>query len=200
MKNKPQNFTLKTVKRMKNGGLQGKISFTKEENGITNTEEWDFKNTEDPHPELIDKLDSLKSHLANCYDMDATVILSNSKGLQAKATESFDHVKTFIAGVYTETLKKIDINGISIGGEKGEGNEDRRNIVILGTKLMLNGSKAPLNSPSIKLNLDVFSTESEIQERVNEIEEEVVAYLYEGKKAQQTLFNDSFDSALQVAV
>lgn len=199
MNKKPQNFTLKTVKKMKNGGLQGKISFTKEDSGITNTEEWDFKNTEDPHPDLIDKLDSLKPFLANCYELDGAVVLANSKGLQAKATESFSHVKSFIEGVYQETLKKMEINGVSIGGEKGEGSEDRRNIIILGTKLMVNGSKTALNSPSIKLSQDVFTTEADIQERINEIEEEVIAYLYEGKKAQQSLFNESKEG-LSVAV
>ncbi len=195
MAKKPQNLTLKSVKKMKNGGLQGKISFTKQEGGVTHTEEWDFKNTENPHPDLIERLEQMKTHLAKLYDLDSIVILSNSKGLKIKDEDAFKQVKKFIDGAYQETLKKIDINGIALSGEKTD-DKDNRSVVIMGTKAMESGTKCSLNSPSIKLSQDIYSFESELQDIVNELCEEVEAYLYEGKKAQLEMFNDE---AMKVA-
>ncbi len=192
---KPENFTLKNVKKMKNGGLQGKISYTKQEGGVTHTEEWDFKNTDNPHPDLVERLDQLKAHLANFYDIDSMVILSNSKGLKIKDEDAFKQLKKFIDGSYQETLKKIDINGVAISGEKDD-DKDNRSVVIMGAKLMENGSKAALNSPSVKLSQDTFQNEADIQEIVNELCEEVEAYLYEGKRAQLEMFHDE---AMKVA-
>lgn len=80
---KPENWTLTKVKKMKNGGIEGSFSNTKMEKGITNAEEWNFKNTENPHPDLTERMDQLKVYLTKCYGMDSVVILSNSKGLTA---------------------------------------------------------------------------------------------------------------------
>jgi len=191
---KPENFTLKNVKKMKNGGLQGKISYTKQEGGVTHTEEWDFKNTENPHPDLVERLDQLKAHLAKFYDLDSMVILSGSKGLTIKDEDAFKQLKKFIDGAYQETLKKIEINGVALSGEKTE-DKDNRSVVIMGAKLMENGSKAALNSPSVKLNQDIFTNEADIQDIVNELQKEVEAYLYEGKKAQLEMFHEEMKVA-----
>jgi len=184
---KPENWTLTKVKKMKNGGIEGSFSNTKMEKGITNAEEWNFKNTENPHPDLTERMDQLKVYLTKCYGMDSVVILSNSKGLTAGAEQSFKKVKNLVDGAYQQILNKIDINGLSISGTK-EDDKDNRSVVIIGTQLMENGSKCAINSPKIKLSLNTFSFEDELEEIVDAIEDEVAAYIYEGKKAQLDMF------------
>lgn len=185
---KPINFQLTGVKLIKDGGLEATYRDQKTDKGITDSIEVLIKNTVNPHPDLVNKINELKGYLAKCYKMDSMIVLSNSKGLSVEHEKAFASVQKVINNVYNETMKKIAITGISLNGEI-EGDKDKRSVVITGTQLMDNGSKTALNSPRIKLNSNQFMFEADVQEIINSISDEVEEYLFNNKKAQQDLFD-----------
>jgi len=187
MNKKPINFSLTKVKLLKGGGLD--VTYRKQdtEKGITDTVDFNIKNTTNPHPDLVDAIHELKVYVSKCYGMDGAVVLAKSKGLDKKDGDAFKVVKKLIENAYNETLKKIDVTGIAISGSI-EDDKDKRAVIITGTQLMSNNSKTALNSPRIKLNTNQFTFESDVQDIVNKISEEVCEYLFEGKKAQLELF------------
>jgi len=184
---KSENFTLSKVKIVKNGGLDVTYRETKKDKGITDTIDLNIKNTVNPHPDLVNKINELKEYLAKCLGMDTMLSLSKSKGLDANHQKAFKEVVVLIENAHNEQMKKIAITGVSINGVI-ENDKDKRSVVISGTQLMDNNAKIALNSPRIKLNTDQFKFEADVQELINELSDEVSAYLFDGKKAQLELF------------
>lgn len=180
---KPADFTLSKVKLVKGGGIDVTFRESTQSKGITDTIDWNTKNSVDPHPDLVSKIGVLKEYLAKCYKMDALLVLSKSKGLDKKDKDAFKVVSKVVENVYNEMISNIEITGVSITGQM-EDDKDKRSVVITGTMLQENGSKTALNSPRIKLANDQFKFEAYIQDIVNELEEEVIGYLFEGKRAQ----------------
>jgi len=156
-----------------------------------------------PIHEVDPKLGELKEYLAKCYKMDALLVLSKSKGLDKKDMDAFKVVSKVVENVYQDMISNIEITGVSVTGEV-DGDKDGRSVVITGTMLQENGSKTALNSPRIKLANDKFKFEADVQDILNELEEEVIGYLFEGKKAQlemafeeETLSEDFIEGNLQ---
>jgi len=178
-----KNFSLAKVKLLNGGGLEAHYQEVNEKKGITDTKTFQVKDTINPHPDLIEKVNELKEYLSKCYGMDSMLVLAKSKGLDAKVKTAFKTCLEVIENVHSEQMKKINITGVSISGEI-DGDKDKRSVVISGTMAQENGSKTALNSPNIKLNNDQFKFEGEVQDIVNSLTEEVQAYLFEGKKAQ----------------
>ena len=186
---KPVNFTLTKVKLINGGGLEVSYREKKIDNGITDTIDWNTKSSENPSPDLVNKVAELKEYLAKCYNMDAILTLSKSKGIPKVEKEAFKIVNKVINGVYNETMKKLNVTGVSICGEV-DGAKYKRSVVITATQLQENKSKTALNSPRIKLNQNVFKFEGDIQTIVNELADEVEEYLFHGKRAQLDLFEE----------
>lgn len=186
---KPENFSLSKIKLLKGGGVEVSFSETITKDGITDTKNWVLKNTENPHPDLVDKINELKIYLAKCYNLDLLVNLTKNKGLTHKEEEGFKAVEKIMNKVFFEQLKKISISGVSINGEI-DNDKDKRSVVIMATQLMENGSKTALNSPRIKLANDQFKFEADVQDIVNDLQEEASAYLFDGKKAQLSMFDE----------
>ena len=185
---KPQNFTLSKVKLVNGGGIHISYQEKNEVKGITNTVDWDTKNSDNPHHDLVNKIEELKEYLAKCYKMDSLLVLSKSKGLPKADKDAFKIVAKVVENVYQKMIENIAITGVSITGEM-DGDKDKRSVVITGTMLQDNKSKTALNSPRIKLANDQFKFEAEIQEIINDLDEEVIAYLFEGKRGQLDMFN-----------
>ena len=78
---------------------------------------------------------------------------------------------------------KIETRGISLSGVG-----DNTGVVLTGVYTTANGQKVAVNSPRIRFGSDSFGFEEELEELVHTIEDELFAYLYEGKQAQLELF------------
>lgn len=196
--NKPENCSLSKVKLMKGGGIEIHYREQTEVNGITDTKDWKITNTINPHPDLTNKLEELKQFLGKCYGMDAFITLSKSKGLDKAQKDAFKSVALVMNNVQATNMEKMAITGVSIRGEV-ENEKDGRSVVITGTMEQENKSKTALNSPSIKLANDQFKFEADVQDIINDLDEEVMAYLFDGKKYQLDAFDQPKEELEEVA-
>lgn len=77
-----------------------------------------------------------------------------------------------------EMLKKIEVRGVSYSGQ-----DDNVGVVLTGLFTVSNNQKTAINSPRLKFNTETFGFEEELEEIVADIENEVYAFLFKGKKA-----------------
>ena len=80
-------------------------------------------------------------------------------------------------------MKNIEVRGVSFSGQ-----DDNVGIVLTGLFTVSNGQKTAINSPRLKFNTEKFGFEEELEEIAADIETEVYAFLFKGKKAQLELF------------
>ena len=82
-----------------------------------------------------------------------------------------------------EMLKNIEVRGVSYSGQ-----DDNVGVVLTGLFTVSNNQKTAINSPRLKFNTETFGFEEELEAIVADIENEVYAFLFKGKKAQLELF------------
>jgi len=129
-----------------------------------------------PHPDLIRLRDTLREYLVKAYHLGSgyEVAIKYLKGEQKKIAED---------GMI-DLYDKVEITGISIGGD-----EQLRGVVISGKILSFNKSKCAMNTPRIVFSSEKLGYELDVEGQIELIEREVYKYLFEGKKAQQDLFD-----------
>lgn len=134
-----------------------------------------------PHPDLIDYRDSLKEYLVKAMSLQKgyDMALKYTKGEQKQKVEE----------AILDLYNTVEITGISIGGA-----DQLRGAVISGKIESFNKSKCALNTPRIVFSSDKIGIETDVDGQVELIEREVYKYLFEGKKAQKELFDDSDDN------
>lgn len=176
-------FILSKIRLPKSGGIVIHHREVVEKNGIKDTVDVQVTNSVNPHPDLVDKMNELKPFLAECHGLNSFVTLAKSKGLDKAQKDAFKKVLTVINNVHGTLMDKLAVTALSIKG-LNEDTKDGRSVVISGTMLQENKSKTAMNSPNIKLAQDTFKFESDVQDIVNDLEKEVIAYLFEGKRAQ----------------
>ena len=184
-----KNVTLHKVKTLNGGGLEATYRELIREDNTEHIDEHSKKSPVDPHPDLTDQLEELKTILARCYNINTIDLLRTSPNLDQQEKEAFEIVASLIDKMALESMKKITVTGVNITGEKAEGT-DKRAIVITGKLYQANGSQIAMNSPRIKMNQDKFGFEDQVATIIEKLEEEVRAYIFDGKKAQLDLFDD----------
>ena len=184
-----KNVTLHKVKTLNGGGLEATYRELIREDNTEHIDEHSKKSPVDPHPDLTDQLEELKTILARCYNINTIDLLRTSPNLDQQEKEAFEIVASLIDKMALESMKKITVTGVNITGEKAEGT-DKRAIVITGKLYQANGSQIAMNSPRIKMNQDQFGFEDQVATIIEKLEEEVRAYIFDGKKAQLDLFDD----------
>ena len=191
MKKITNEIAVNGVKRIKkSGGLELQfIEHIENENNTVENKDWSLKYDAVPHNDLLDGLYDLKQYLASCYGMLDISVVMKAKGLQAGAKAAFKTVAPHLDKMMQDRLSKLEINGYSVSGSI-EGEKDKRGVIIMGTFTHPNGSKTALNSPLIKFNQDTFKFEGDVKVIVDNLEEEVQAYLNGEKRNQQELFQD----------
>lgn len=131
-----------------------------------------------PHPDLIATRDTLRDYLIKSYNLHLgfeTALKYATKGEQKKKVEE-----------QMESLySTVEVTGISIGGS-----DQLRGCVISGKILSFNKSKQAMNSPRITFSSEKIGFEAEVEGCCELIEREVYKYLFDGKKAQQDLFDE----------
>ena len=68
------------------------------------------------------------------------------------------------------------------------GQDDNVGVVLTGLFTVSNNQKTAIKSPRLKFNTETFGFEEELEEIAADIETEVYAFLFKGKKAQLELF------------
>jgi len=90
-------------------------------------------------------------------------------------------LKEFYIEVTDENLMQVNVTSVSV---------DNRLCVINSEFDTLHGSKVPLNTSKINLDDNESGLESEIDVVLDSIIDEVFQYLFKGKRADPTLFQD----------
>lgn len=86
-----------------------------------------------------------------------------------------------------ETAERIEVRGIAISGEG-----DKEGVVITSVFETSNGQKTCINTPRL---FTAGDENQALDAAVENIRDEVYAYLFEGKQAQLSLFGDNGEAA-----
>lgn len=172
-------FALSQVKLLQDGGIDIKYDVTEIVGVESYTNQYHITSAKDIHPDLRKLFNDLAPIMGRTFNV--TSFLSMIDTPEFNAT---DEQKEIAANLADECLKNIEVRGVSLSG-KG----DNVGVVLTGLFTTANGQKTAINSPRMKYNTESFGFEEELERIVNEIEYEVYAFLFKGKKAQLELFD-----------
>lgn len=173
-----EKFSLSKVKLLKDGGLDVHYEVTEVVGNESYTNKYHVESAKDIHPDLRDCFDRLRPIMGRIFNI--TSFLSMVETSDFKATKKQSELSRDFAD---EMLKNIEVWGVSFSGQ-----DDNVGVVLTGLFTVSNNQKTAINSPRLKFNTETFGFEEELEEIAADIENEVYAFLFKGKKAQLELF------------
>lgn len=171
-------FALSKVKTLKDGGLDVHYEVTETIGNESYTNKYHVESAKDIHPDLRDCFDRLRPIMGRIFNI--TSFLSMVETPDFKATKKQSELSRNFAD---EMLKNIEVRSVSFSGQ-----DDNVGVVLAGLFTVSNSQKTVINSPRMKFNTETFGFEEELEAIVADIENEVYAFLFKGKKAQLELF------------
>lgn len=171
-------FALSKVKTLKGGGLDVHYEVTETIGDESYTNKYHVESAKDIHPDLRDCFNRLRPIMGRIFNI--TSFLSIVETPDFKATQKQNELSRDFAD---EMLKNIKVRGVSFSGQN-----DNVGVVLTGSFTVLDNQKTAINSPRLKFNTKAFGFEKELEEIAADIETEVYAFLFKGKKAQLELF------------
>lgn len=171
-------FALSKVKTLKGGGLDVHYEVTETIGDESYTNKYHVESAKDIHPDLRDCFNRLRPIMGRIFNI--TSFLSIVETPDFKATQKQNELSRDFAD---EMLKNIKVRGVSFSGQN-----DNVGVVLTGSFAVLDNQKTAINSPRLNFNTKVFGFEKELEEIAADIETEVYAFLFKGKKAQLELF------------
>lgn len=171
-------FALSKVKTLKGGGLDVHYEVTETIGDESYTNKYHVESAKDIHPDLRDCFNRLRPIMGRIFNI--TSFLSIVETPDFKATQKQNELSRDFAD---EMLKNIKVRGVSFSGQN-----DNVGVVLTGSFTVLDNQKTAINSPRLKFNTKVSGFEKELEEIAADIETEVYAFLFKGKKAQLELF------------
>lgn len=171
-------FALLKVKTLKDGGLDVHYEVTETIGNESYTNKYHVESAKDIHPDLRNCLDRLRPIMGRIFNI--TSFLSMVETSDFEATKKQSELSRDFAD---EMLKNIEVRGVSFSGQ-----DDNVGVVLTGLFTVSNNQKTAINSPRLKFNTETFGFEEELEEIAADIETEVYAFLFKGKKAQLELF------------
>lgn len=171
-------FALSKVKMLKDGGLDVHYEVTEVVGEESYTNKYHVESAKDIHPDLRVLFDRLKPIMGRIFNI--TSFLSMMETAEFKATKKQQDTAREFAD---EMLDNIEVRGVSLSGMG-----DNVGVVMTGLLSVANFQTVVINSPRLKFNKEVFGFEEELESIVTDIEREVYAFLFKGKKAQMELF------------
>lgn len=176
---KENQFALSKVKLLKDGGIDVHYEVTEVIATESYTNQYHVTSAKDIHPDLQNLFDDLAPIMGRVFNITSFLSMVETPEFNATKTQ-----KQTAEEFADECLKNIEVRGVSLSG-KG----DNIGVVLTGLFTTANGQKTAINSPRMKYNTESFGFEEELERIVNEIEDEVYAFLFKGKKAQLELFD-----------
>lgn len=173
-----EKFSFSKVKLLKDGGLDVHYEVTEVVGNESYTNKYHVESAKDIHPDLRDCFDRLRPIMGRIFNI--TSFLSMVETSDFKATKKQSELSRDFAD---EMLKNIEVRGVSFSGQ-----DDNVGVVLTGLFTVSNNQKTAINSPRLKFNTETFGFEEELEEIAADIENEVYAFLFKGKKAQLELF------------
>lgn len=176
-----KNFKLSKAKLDKDGGITINYEVTESIDEQVYSKKFMVESSVDVHPDLKKQFKDLRPIVARTYNFAMITTLLESKEFKGTKAQVEAGRK-----LYEQLLERITINGISLSG-----NDDNVGVVVSASYKVKNDQVTAINTPRIKFNTESFGFETELEEILEVIEEEVYLYLFERKKAQLELFGAS---------
>lgn len=171
-------FALSKVKKLKGVGLDVHYEVIETVGNESYTNKYHVESAKDIHSDLRNCFDRLRPIMGRIFNI--TSFLSMVETSDFKATKKQSELSRDFAD---EMLKNIEVRGVSFSGQ-----DDNVGVVLTGLFTVSNNQKTAINSPRLKFNTETFGFEEELEEIAADIENEVYAFLFKGKKAQLELF------------
>lgn len=181
-------FALSKVKLLKDGGLDIHYELTETVGNESYINKYHVESGKDIHPDLRACFDKLRPIMGRIFNI--TSFLSFMETPETKATKAQKDAARKFAD---EMLHKIEVRGVSFSGQ-----DDNVGVVLTGLFTVSNNQKTAINSPRLKFDTVTFGFEEELEEIAGDIEREVYAFLFKGKKAQLELFGADGNAAPDV--
>lgn len=176
-----KNFSLSKVKLVKNGGIDVHYEVTETIGNESYTNKYHVESAKDIHPDLRKLFNRMRPIMARLFNITSFLTLVETEDFKATKKQKQD-ARNFA----DEATGNIEVRGVSFSGS-----DDNVGVVLTGLFTFSNGQKAAINSPRLKFDLFTFGFEDELEEICEDIETEVYAFLFKGKKAQLELFGDT---------
>ena len=173
-----KDFNLSKVKLLPKGGLCAEYQVTVIVDGENSLIDRNETCTRDVHPDLLGLFDDLRNIVGRVFNITSFLSLLESDDF--KLTES---KKALARSFADELLQKIEVRGVAWSGTG-----DNAGVVITSVYETPNGLKTCINTPRMKMATISFGFEEELEQIVEQIKNEVYAYLFKGKQAQMSLF------------
>lgn len=173
-----KQFALSKVKMLKDGGIDVHYEVTENVGSESYTNKYHVESAKDVHPDLRNLFNELRTIMGRVFNI--TSFLSMVESEEFKATKKQNETARNFAD---ECLGNIEVRGISLSGEG-----DNLGCVLTGLFTTGNNQKTAINSPRIKFSVESFGFEEELETIISDVENEVYAFLFKGKKAQLELF------------
>lgn len=180
-----KSFALSKVKLIKDGGLDVHYEVTETVGNESYTNKYHVESAKDIHPDLRACFERLRPIMGRIFNI--TSFLSFMETPETKATKAQKDAAREYAD---EMLRNIEVRGVSFSGQ-----DDNVGVVLTGLFTVSNNQKTAINSPRFKFNTETFGFEEELEEIAGDIEREVYAFLFKGKKAQLELFGADGNAA-----
>lgn len=180
-----KSFALSKVKLIKDGGLDVHYEVTETVGNESYTNKYHVESAKDIHPDLRACFERLRPIMGRIFNI--TSFLSFMETPETKATKAQKDAAREYAD---EMLRNIEVRGVSFSGQ-----DDNVGVVLTGLFTVSNNQKTAINSPRLKFNTETFGFEEELEEIAGDIEREVYAFLFKGKKAQLELFGADGNAA-----
>lgn len=173
-----ENFSLSKVKLLKGGGLDVHYEVTEVIGNEIYVNKYHIQSVKDIHPSLSHLFTVLRPIMAHVLNMTSFKTLIDDPNFEATKQQK-EIAYRFADGL----LDDIEVKGVTLSG-KGE----NVGVVLSGLFEIFDCKDTAINTPRLKFNDDTFGFEGELENIVFCIENEVYAFLFEGKKAQLELF------------
>lgn len=171
-------FALSKVKTLKDGGLDVHYEVTETIGNESYTNKYHVESAKDIHPDLRECFDRLRPIMGRIFNITSFLSMVETDDFKANKNQ-----KEVARNFADEMLKNIEVRGVSYSGQ-----DDNVGVVLTGLFTVSNNQKTAINSPRLKFNTETFGFEEELEAIVADIENEVYAFLFKGKKAQLELF------------
>ena len=173
-------FALNKVKVILGGGLD--VTFEVEETfgAEIYRENYHLSSTKEIHPDLKKLFDQLKPIMARVYHLSFFRSLMETPEFKATKNQ-----RELAENAFTEVLAKLNVTGVSLSGK-----DENVGVVLTGTFTADSNQKMAINSHRMKFKDERYGFEEEMERIIGEIETEVYAFLFKGKKAQLELFDE----------
>lgn len=172
-----KSFTLSKVK-LKDGWLDVHYEVTETIGNESYTNKYHVESAKDIHPDLRECIDRLRPIMGRIFNITSFLSMVETDDFKANKNQ-----KEVARNFADKMLKNIEVRGVSYSGQ-----DDNVGVVLTGLFTVSNNQKTAINSPRLKFNTETFGFEEELEEIVADIENEVYAFLFKGKKAQLELF------------